>query len=66
MIPGQTFEGRNQNLNYANKLVRSYMALLGGPGPPQWQGTAEGGRWSNFTSTRADRPSWAMQRPLGP
>lgn len=28
MIPDQTFEGRNQNLNYANKLSRSWAMLL--------------------------------------
>jgi hypothetical protein len=28
MIPEQTFEGRRENLNQANKLVRSYAALV--------------------------------------
>jgi hypothetical protein len=28
MIPGQTFEGRQENLNQANKLSRTYAALL--------------------------------------
>jgi len=28
MIPDQTFEGRNQNLNYANKLSRTWTTLL--------------------------------------
>jgi hypothetical protein len=28
MIPDQTFEGRNQNLNYANKLSRTWATLL--------------------------------------
>jgi hypothetical protein len=28
MIPEQTFEGRRENLNQANKLVRSYVALV--------------------------------------
>jgi hypothetical protein len=27
MIPGQTFEGRRENLNQANKLSRTYAAL---------------------------------------
>ena len=29
MLPDQTFEGRNQNLNYANKLSRTWATLLG-------------------------------------
>lgn len=29
MIPDQTFEGRDQNLNYANKLSRTWATLLG-------------------------------------
>ena len=29
MIPERTFEGRNQNLNYANKLSRTWATLLG-------------------------------------
>ena len=29
MIPGQTFEGRSQNLNQANKLSRTWTTLLG-------------------------------------
>ena len=28
MIPDQTFEGRRENLNQANKLVRSYAVLM--------------------------------------
>ena len=29
MIPGQTFEGRDQNLRHANRLTRAYTELLG-------------------------------------
>lgn len=28
MLPDQTFEGRNQNLNYASKMTRTYALLL--------------------------------------
>jgi hypothetical protein len=41
MISEQTFEGRKENLNQANKLSRT-LHFAGGIEPPSWQRATEG------------------------
>ena len=65
MIGEQTFEGRRENLNQANKLSRTYATLLECAQSPPRQGPAKGHRRARPRACRRRRPSSATSRPRG-
>ena len=62
MLSEQTFEGRKENLTQANKLSRTYAALLEALNRHRGKGIQQKVTVEHVTSTRVLRPSWELFR----